>query len=69
MEQAANQGHERAQYQLGVLYAEGRGVAINNDRAIELLQAAANAGMDRAVEYLQKHFKQRRDGTWTKKWF
>jgi hypothetical protein len=41
---AANQGHARAQYNLGVAYDTGKGVAQSYEKAFELYTLAANQG-------------------------
>ena len=46
---AAEQGHPKAQYNLGVMYAEGRGIPLNFEEAARWFEAAANQGMSRAL--------------------
>lgn len=49
-EQAAEKGHPRAQYYLGVAYANGDGVPRDEPRALHWLQRAAQAGV-RGAKY------------------
>ena len=42
--ESADQGLAAAQYNLGLMYAQGRGVAKDEARAVELCQAAADQG-------------------------
>jgi hypothetical protein len=48
---AADQGYVPAEYNLGVLYDEGRGVAQSHEAAYFWLSLAAASGGDRAAEY------------------
>ena len=49
LERAASQGHAQAQYELGVMYADGSGVPQDFVRAREYLLAAAKQGVASAV--------------------
>ena len=51
---AAEQGHVRAQYFLGLMHYEGRGVAQNEAKALDWLTKAANNGSMDAKESLIK---------------
>jgi uncharacterized protein len=51
---AADQGNPEAAYQVGMLYALGKGVAQDNDMAMRFLQYAANRGKKRAVLAMEK---------------
>jgi len=54
LERAARQGHHRAQYALGVLYARGNGVTGDRIRAYGWLHAAAEAGFPAAATALER---------------
>jgi TPR repeat protein len=45
---AANQGHATAQFNLGVLYEHGMGVAQSYEKSFELYTLAANQGHAKA---------------------
>jgi TPR repeat protein len=45
----AEQGHAAAQYQLGVLYQEGHGVAQDDGQALRWFRASADAGTGEAM--------------------
>ena len=47
---AANQGNAEAQYQLGVMYLEGKGVMENADQALEWISIAASQQHPEAVK-------------------
>ena len=51
---AAEQGLARAQYNLGVMYANGTGVEQSYEKAREWLQKAAKQGLASAKEQLDK---------------
>ena len=53
-QQAAESGYANAQYLLGGMYEEGRGVLRDLDRAIELYHLAAAQGWESAVHALQR---------------
>lgn len=46
---AAEQGLARAQYNLGVMYANGTGVAQSYEKAVEWYQKAAEQGFEDAM--------------------
>ena len=48
-EKAASTGHAQAQYNLGFLYYEGKGVARDIDTAFAWIERAANQGYAKAV--------------------
>ena len=50
---AAEQGHARAQYNIGVLYENGDGVAQDYNEAAKYYRLAAEQGHDRAKERLE----------------
>jgi TPR repeat protein len=52
---ASEAGSSEAQYQLGLLYAEGRGVEKNYAQAVVLIQQAADAGHSLAIEWIAQH--------------
>jgi len=47
---AAGQGNAEAQYQLGVMYLEGKGVMENSDKALEWISIAASQRHPEAVK-------------------
>ena len=49
LHQSADQGNAEAQYQLGLIYYYGRGIAKNQDLAIAWLHKAAGQGNEQAV--------------------
>jgi TPR repeat protein len=49
---AADQGHSDAQYNLGVCYLNGRGVAVDQAEAVRLWQLAADSGNESAARAL-----------------
>jgi TPR repeat protein len=51
---AARQGHARAQFNLGVMYASGQGVLRDLVLAHGWLQRAAGIGLATAVRYLER---------------
>ena len=56
--QASGQGHSKAQYSLGMMYANGWGVGRSEEQAYEWIQRAAQGGHadaqnDLALIYLQ----------------
>ena len=53
-QKAANQGHYKAKYFLAVMYLEGRGVAKDINKAIQLLTDSSAAGYDKAVQLLSE---------------
>ena len=52
---ASESGNSEAQYQLGLLYADGRGVEQNHPRAIALMQRAAAAAHPLAIAWIAQH--------------
>ncbi len=63
---AANQGHENAQYHLGTLFVEGKGVAKSNAKAYFFFSLSADKKFEPAVNAKaalekQMHKKQRED--------
>lgn len=56
MQKAAEQGMADAQYLLGVIYAEGIGVAMNDARARQWLQRAIDQGQADAAQFLKDHY-------------
>lgn len=53
-QKAADQGHYKAKYFLGVMYLEGRGVTKDINKAIQLLTDSSAAGYDKAVQLLSE---------------
>jgi TPR repeat protein len=51
---AARQGHARAQFNLGVMYASGQGVGRDLVEAYAWLRRAAEAGIPAAVGYITR---------------
>ena len=51
---AAEQGIAEAQYNLGVMYANGEGVPRDQAKAVEWLQKAAKQGLAKAQEALRR---------------
>ena len=51
-EKASEQGDDRADYNLGILYSEGRGVAIDHEKAAALWTKAADKGNADAMHNL-----------------
>lgn len=66
IKKSAELGYPDAQCNLGICYFEGWGIERNIDESLKWLLLAYNAGMEKAKEYLQKEFKERK-GTWIKK--
>lgn len=56
MEKAAEQGMADAQYLLGIIYAEGIGVPMNNAKAKIWLQRAIDQGQADAVQFMKDHY-------------
>jgi TPR repeat protein len=54
---AADQGNHLAQYNLGDIYANGRGVARDDAEAVEWVRLAAEQEYDEALEWLRKAAK------------
>lgn len=54
-EAASLSGSSEAQYQLGLLYAEGIGIEKNLPKAIALMQQAANTEHLLAIQWLAQH--------------
>ena len=54
---AAEQGHAQAQYNLGKMYEDGRGVQQNSKKAIEWYQKAADRGLHGALYTLGKMYE------------
>ena len=55
---AANQGHSQAQYNLGVVFAFGKGVPKNNATAVEWYRRAAENGSAQAQTNLGVMYEQ-----------
>ena len=51
---AAEQGYAPAQYNLGVMYANGEGVAKNDEQAVKWYRKAAEQGDEDAKKLLEK---------------
>ncbi len=56
MLKAAEQGLTDAEYLMGVIYAEGIGVAMDDKQAKQWLQRAIQGGSAEAQEFLQQHY-------------
>tara|TARA_B110000263_G_scaffold245099_1_gene254134 strand:- start:523 stop:813 length:291 start_codon:yes stop_codon:yes gene_type:complete len=52
---ASESGNSEAQYQLGLLYAEGSGIEKNLSKAITLIQQASDTAHLLAIEWLTQH--------------
>ena len=50
---AANAGHEKAIFNLGVAYLRGHGVDANREEAVKLFKLAADKGVKEAIESLK----------------
>lgn len=61
-QKAANLGHVRAQYSLGLMYSDGKGVEQNYPKAIEWYTKAANQGYKYAQFNLAKIYEEGRGG-------
>ncbi len=66
IKKSAELGYPTAQGNLGICYFEGWGTERNLDAALKWLITAYNAGVEFALEYLQKGFKEK-NGTWVKR--
>ena len=51
---AAEQGNAKAQYNLGLRYENGQGVAQDYGKAVEWYTKAAEQGLELAIEKLEK---------------
>ena len=51
---AAEQGYADAEYRLGICYEEGRGVPINQKKAVQLYTMAAEHGNENALLKLKQ---------------
>lgn len=51
-EKAAAAGNEKAQYYLGLMYYQGKGVKADYNKAVEWFTKSANAGNEKAQYYL-----------------
>lgn len=58
MLKAAEQGLTDAEYLMGVIYAEGIGVAMDDKKAKHWLQRAVKSNSAEAEEFLQQHYGQ-----------
>ncbi len=58
MHKAAEQGMADAQYLLGVIYAEGLGVEMDDDKALMWLERAIAKGQKDAAQFLAEHYHQ-----------
>ena len=56
MQMAAEQGMPDAQYLLGVIYAEGIGVPMNDEKARLWLQRAIDQGQADAAQFVKDHY-------------
>ena len=56
MQKAAEQGMADAQYLLGVIYAEGLGVTMNDAKARLWLQRAIDQGQADAAQFMKEHY-------------
>ncbi len=56
MLKAAEQGLPDAEYLMGVIYAEGIGVEMNDQMAMHWLQRAVKSNSAEAKEFLQQHY-------------
>ena len=54
-EQAAEQGHATALFNLGVCYSSGEGVARSEERGVGYVRKAALQGYERALTYMTKY--------------
>jgi TPR repeat protein len=54
LRRAALQGHTEAEYQLGVMYLEGRGVAQDFDEALGWFVRAARKGHPQAMQVVRR---------------
>jgi uncharacterized protein len=52
LQKKADQGDPKAQYNLGIAYANGQGVSEDQQKAVEYFQKAANQGVLQAQTYL-----------------
>lgn len=57
MGKAAAQGMADAQYLMGVIYAEGIGVAVDDEKAVAWLQQAVAQGQQEAARYLKENYR------------
>lgn len=56
MQKAAEQGMADAQYLLGIIYAEGIGVAVDDAKARLWLQRAIEQGQTDAAQFMKDHY-------------
>jgi TPR repeat protein len=61
MQKAAIQGMPDAQYLMGVIYAEGIGVDVDDDKAVMWLRKAIAQGQSEAGKYLKEHYRRASD--------
>ena len=66
VKKAADMGYADAMLNTGVCYFEGWGIQRNLDAALQYLTLALNAGVEGALSYLQKGFKEK-NGSWVKR--
>jgi TPR repeat protein len=52
---AADSGYARAQFHLGVLYAEGLGLPLNKPKGRALIEQASRSGDDAAAQWFKAH--------------
>lgn len=52
----AEKGNESCMYCVGVMYHKGEGVKANDEKALEWLQKASDAGIEEADSYLEEEF-------------
>lgn len=69
LNQAAKYGHAEAQFELGTMYAYGRGVDKNDAEAAKWLRAAAEQGLDMACLVLGIRYNDRQNYPEAEKWF
>jgi hypothetical protein len=56
MQKAAEQGMPDAEYLLGIIYAEGIGVEVDDARARLWLQRAIEQGQSDAAQFMKDHY-------------
>lgn len=57
MQKAAEQDMPDAQYLMGVIYSEGIGVDVDDDKAVMWLKKAIAHGQKEAEKYLKEHYR------------
>lgn len=66
IKKSADMGYANAMLNTGICYFEGWGVQRDLDAALHYLTSALNAGVDGAISYLQKGFKEK-NSVWVKR--